>query len=44
MGEIIHALFYAVRLDAGDFFTWGGLAINENALVCDEQREAIAGL
>ena len=44
LGEISQGPFYAVKLDAGDFGTQGGLVINENAQVCDKSGDAIKGL
>ena len=44
LGAISKPPFYAVRLDAGDFGTQGGLVINENAQVCDNKANTIEGL
>ena len=44
LGAIDEAPFYAIRLDAGDFGTQGGLATNPEAQVTREDGSAIEGL
>ncbi|MAY35698.1 MAG: 3-oxosteroid 1-dehydrogenase [Spongiibacteraceae bacterium] len=44
LGAIDEAPFYAIRLDAGDFGTQGGLATNPDAQVTREDGSAIEGL
>ncbi|MBD2858399.1 FAD-dependent oxidoreductase [Spongiibacter sp. KMU-158] len=44
LGAIDEAPFYAIRVDAGDFGTQGGLVTNPDAQVLKENGEAIAGL
>ena len=44
LGEINEAPFYALRLDAGDFGTQGGLATNADAQVLREDGSPIDGL
>lgn len=44
LGAIDEAPFYAIRVDAGDFGTQGGLATNPNAQVMKEDGQAIDGL
>ena len=44
LGAIDEAPFYAIRVDAGDFGTQGGLATNPNAQVTKENGEPIEGL
>jgi 3-oxosteroid 1-dehydrogenase len=44
LGAINEAPFYAIRVDAGDFGTQGGLVTNPDAQVTRENGEAIAGL
>lgn len=44
LAAVKQAPFYAVRLDAGDFGTQGGLVINEDAQACTEQGDIIEGL
>lgn len=44
LGAIDEAPFYAIRLDAGDFGTQGGLATNPNAQVMREDGSWIEGL
>lgn len=44
LGRIATPPFHAVRLDAGDFGTQGGLVINEKAQVQDKTGEVINGL
>jgi len=44
LGAIDEAPFYAMRLEAGDFGTQGGLATNPDAQVLKDDGSAIAGL
>ena len=44
LGKIEYAPFWAIRLDAGDFGTQGGMVINEHAQVCDNNGGVIEGL
>lgn len=44
LGKIIKPPFIAIRLDAGDFGTQGGLLTNVHGQVCDEQEQPISGL
>ncbi|MGJ8687798.1 MAG: FAD-binding protein [Spongiibacteraceae bacterium] len=44
LGKILQPPFYAVKLDAGDFGTQGGMVINTHAQVRDTKGEVIAGL
>lgn len=44
LGPILKPPFYAVRLEAGDFGTQGGLATNVNAAVLDNNDQVIPGL
>ncbi|WP_372748686.1 FAD-binding protein [Litorivivens sp.] len=44
LGAIDEAPFYAIRLDAGDFGTQGGLATNPNAQVMREDGSWVEGL
>ena len=44
LAAIDEAPFYAMKVDAGDFGTQGGLATNPNAQVLKENGEPIAGL
>lgn len=44
LGPLSEAPFYAVRLDAGDIGTKGGLLTDERARVVSEEGESIAGL
>lgn len=44
LGPISEAPFYAMRIDAGDFGTQGGLVTNEHAQVMREDGTALEGL
>lgn len=44
LAPIKNGPFYAIRLDAGDFGTQGGMVINEHAQVCTEDNKPIPGL
>lgn len=44
LGPIIKPPFHALKIQAGDFGTQGGLVINENAQVLTEQGDPIEGL
>ena len=44
LGPIDEAPFYAIRIDAGDFGTQGGLATNPDAQVVREDGQVIEGL
>lgn len=44
LAAIDEAPFYAMRVDAGDFGTQGGLVTNPNGQVMTEQGEAVEGL
>ena len=44
LGKLDRAPFYAVRINPGDFGTQGGLVIDENSQVQNQQGQAIAGL
>ncbi|CAA0082610.1 3-oxosteroid 1-dehydrogenase [BD1-7 clade bacterium] len=44
LAKIVKPPFHAIRLDAGDFGTQGGMMTNVNGQVCDEAGNPIAGL
>ena len=44
LGPVAKAPFYAMRIDPGEFATCGGMVINENGQVLDNDNQAIAGL
>jgi 3-oxosteroid 1-dehydrogenase len=44
LGPILEAPFTAIKLHPGDFGTQGGMVINENAQVCDNNDQVIEGL
>ena len=44
LGPVAKSPFYAMRIDPGEFATCGGMVINENGQVLDNDNQAIVGL
>ena len=44
LGPVDTAPFYAMRIDPGEFATCGGMVINENGQVLDNDNQVIPGL